>query len=277
MPDRPVLYLIDGHAVAYRQFFALPEAAFSTKSGEVTNAVYGFTRILIDILQEKRPKYLAVTFDAGLSGRDETYADYKATREKMPDSLDQQLKRIHEVVDAFNIPILKLDGYEADDVIGTITRQAEEQDVDVLIITGDRDILQLLSDNVRVQLPAWKNRPDVVYDIPKFVEKYQIQPNQLVDLKALMGDSSDNIPGIRGIGEKTGTKLLLKYGTLDNVYANVDEIKGSQHKKLVGGKEDAYISQELARIMRDLPIELDLEACVTQDFDFNDISPLFRE
>ncbi|MEL7436189.1 MAG: 5'-3' exonuclease H3TH domain-containing protein, partial [Chloroflexota bacterium] len=131
--------------------------------------------------------------------------------------------------------------------------------------------------NVRVQLPAWKNRPDVVYDIPKFVEKYQIQPNQLVDLKALMGDSSDNIPGIRGIGEKTGTKLLLKYGTLDNVYANVDEIKGSQHKKLVGGKEDAYISQELARIMRDLPIELDLEACVTQDFDFNDISPLFRE
>ncbi|MEL6525372.1 MAG: DNA polymerase I, partial [Chloroflexota bacterium] len=195
MPDRPVLYLIDGHAVAYRQFFALPEAAFSTKSGEVTNAVYGFTRILIDILQEKRPKYLAVTFDAGLSGRDETYADYKATREKMPDSLDQQLKRIHEVVDAFNIPILKLQGYEADDVIGTITRQAEEQDVDVLIITGDRDILQLLSDNVRVQLPAWKNRPDVVYDIPKFVEKYQIQPDQLVDLKALMGDSSDNIPG----------------------------------------------------------------------------------
>lgn len=277
MADRPVLYLIDGHAVAYRQFFALPEAAFSTKSGEVTNAVFGFTRILIDILQEKRPKYLAVTFDMGLSGRDEYFEDYKATREKMPTSLDQQIKRIHEVVEAFNIPILKLEGYEADDVIGTIAHQAEEQDVDVLIITGDRDILQLLSDHVQVQLPAFKSRPDVVYDIPKFVEKYQIQPNQLVDLKALMGDSSDNIPGVKGIGEKTGTKLLLEYETLDGIYDHIDLIKGSVHKKLVGGKDLAYTSQKLALIMRDLPIELSLKDCVAQDFDFNEVSPLFRE
>lgn len=277
MADRPTLYLIDGHAVAYRQFFALPEAAFSTKSGEVTNAVFGFTRILIDILQEKRPKYLAVTFDMGLSGRDEYFEDYKATREKMPDSLDQQIKRIHEVVEAFNIPILKLDGYEADDVIGTAARQAEDQDVDVLIITGDRDILQLLTEHIQVQLPAFKNRPDVVYDIPKFVDKYDIQPDQLVDLKAMMGDSSDNIPGIKGIGEKTGTKLLLEYGTLDGIYENIDLIKGSVHKKLVEGKEIAYISQRLARIMCDLPIELDLASCVSQDFDFNVVSPLFRE
>ncbi|MGB7341771.1 MAG: DNA polymerase I, partial [Phototrophicaceae bacterium] len=277
MADRPLLYLIDGHAVAYRQFFALPEAAFSTKSGEVTNAVYGFTRILIDILQEKRPKYLAVTFDEGLSGRDEYFEDYKATREKMPDSLGQQLERIHEVVEAFNIPILKLAGYEADDVIGTIARQAEEQDVDVLIITGDRDILQLLSDHVRVQLPAWKNRPDVVYDIPKFIEKYDLAPDQLVDLKAMMGDSSDNIPGIKGIGEKTGTKLLQQYHTLDGIYDNVDSIKGSVHKKLVEGKDIAYVSQRLATIMRDLPVQLDLEHCVAQDFDFNEISPLFRD
>lgn len=277
MADRPVLYLIDGHAVAYRQFFALPESAFSTKTGEVTNAVYGFTRILIDILQEKRPKYLAVTFDAGLSGRDEYFEEYKATREKMPDSLDQQLKRIHEVVEAFNIPILKLPGYEADDVIGTIARQAEEQDVDILIITGDRDILQLLSDHVQVQLPAWKSRPDIVYDIPKFIEKYQIRPDQLIDLKAMMGDSSDNIPGIKGIGEKTGTKLLLQYDTLDGIYENIDLIKGAVHKKLVEGKDIAYVSQKLATIMLDLPLELDLEGCVSQDFDFNEVSPLFRE
>ncbi|MEM9951068.1 MAG: DNA polymerase I [Chloroflexota bacterium] len=277
MPDRPTLFLIDGHAVAYRQFFALPEAAFSTKTGEVTNAVYGFTRILIDIIQEQKPKYLAVTFDAGLSGRDEYFDEYKATREKMPDSLDTQIKRIHEVVAAFNIPILKLDGYEADDVIGTIARQAEEQDVDVHIITGDRDILQLLSDHVRVQLPAWKSRPDVIYDIPKFVEKYDLHPSQLVDLKAMMGDSSDNIPGIKGIGEKTGTKLLKQYETLDNIYEHVDEIKGAVHKKLVGGKDLAYTSQKLATIMRDLPIDLNLDDCVAQDFDFNDISPLFRE
>ncbi|MGJ3238386.1 MAG: DNA polymerase I [Anaerolineae bacterium] len=277
MADRPILYLIDGHAVAYRQFYALPESAFSTKSGEVTNAVYGFTRILIDILQEKRPKYLAVTFDAGLSGRDAYFDQYKATREKMPDSLDQQIKRIKEVIAAFNIPILIYEGYEADDVLGTIAYQAEEQDVDVLIITGDRDILQLLSDHVQVQLPAFKSRPDVVYDIPKFIEKYEIAPHQLVDLKAMMGDSSDNIPGIKGIGEKTGTKLLLDYGSLDGIYEHVDEIKGSVHKKLVGGKEIAYISQKLARIMRDLPLELNLEQCVAQDFDFNEVAPLFRE
>jgi len=277
MADRPVLYLIDGHAVAYRQFFALPEAAFSTKSGEVTNAVYGFTRILIDILQEKRPKYLAVTFDMGLSGRDEYFKDYKATREKMPDSLDSQIKRIHEVVEAFNIPILKMEGYEADDIMGTIALQAEEQDVNVHIITGDRDILQLLSDHVRVQLPGWKSNPDVVYDIPKFIDKYQIRPDQLVDLKAMMGDSSDNIPGIKGIGEKTGTKLLLQYETLDGIYENVELIKGSVHKKLVEGKDIAYVSQKLATIMRDLPVELDLESCVAQDFDFNEVSPLFRE
>ncbi len=277
MADRPLLYLIDGHAVAYRQFFALPEAAFSTKSGEVTNAVYGFTRILIDILQEKRPKYLAVTFDMGLSGREEYFEDYKGNREDMPTSLDAQIKRIHEVVEAFNIPILELPGYEADDIMGTVARQAEEQDVDVLIITGDRDILQLLSDHVRVQLPAWKNRPDVVYDIPKFIEKYQIQPDQLVDLKAMMGDSSDNIPGIKGIGEKTGTKLLLQYETLDGIYDNIDLIKGAVHKKLVAEKDMAYISQRLATIMRDLPVELDLDSCVAQDFDFNEVSPLFKE
>lgn len=277
MADRPLLYLIDGHAVAYRQFFALPEAGFSTKSGEVTNAIHGFTRILINIVQEKRPKYLAVTFDMGLSGREEYFPEYKGTREKMPDSLGQQLKRIHEVVEAFNIPILELPGYEADDIIGTIASQAEEQDVDVLIITGDRDILQLLSDHVSVQLPGWKGKPDTVYDIPKFVEKYQIQPNQLVDLKAMMGDSSDNIPGVKGVGEKTGTKLLLQYETLDAIYDNIDLIKGAVHKKLVADKEMAYVSQRLATIMRDLPVELNLDSCVAQDFDFNEIAPLFRE
>ncbi len=277
MSDRPLLYLIDGHAVAYRQFHALPEQAFSTKSGEVTNAVYGFTRILIDILLDKKPKYLAVSFDAGMSGRDEVYGEYKATREKMPDSLEQQLTRIVEVVQAFNIPIMQLDGYEADDVLGTITRQAEEQDIDVLIITGDRDILQLLSEHVRVQLPAYKNKPDVIYDIPQFREKYGLEPGQLVDLKALMGDSSDNIPGIKGIGEKTGTNLLQKYGTLDGIYDHIAEIKGAQQKKLLAGREDAYLSQELARIQRDLPITLEIDQCLTQDFDFNKVTAIFRE
>jgi DNA polymerase I len=277
MANRPLLYLVDGHAVAYRQFHALPEAAFSTKSGEITNAVYGFTRILIDILIEKRPKYLAVSFDAGLSGRENIYSAYKAQRPDMPVSLDSQIKRIYEVVKAFNIPILQIEGYEADDVMGTITKQAEAQNVDVHIITGDRDILQLLSDNVRVQLPAFKNKADMVYDIPAFIEKYQIRPDQLVDLKALMGDTSDNIPGVKGIGEKTGTSLLLEYDTLDGIYNNIEVLKGATKTKLLEGKESAYLSQDLARIRCDLPIQLELQKCVTQDFNFEEVSTIFRD
>jgi DNA polymerase-1 len=277
MANRPLLYLIDGHAVAYRQFHALPEAAFSTKSGEVTNAVFGFTRILIDILLDKKPKYLAVSFDAGLSGREVIYPDYKGHREKMPDSLDQQIKRIYEVVKAFNIPILQIEGYEADDIIGTIAKQAESQNVDVHIITGDRDILQLLSDNVRVQLPSFKNKVDEIYDIPKFIEKYQLRPDQLVDMKALMGDTSDNIPGVKGVGEKTATTLLLEHETLDGIYNNIELIKGAVQKKLIEGKDSAYLSQDLAQIRFDLPVKLELEKCVTQDFDVKVVSPLFRE
>ncbi|NOG49675.1 MAG: hypothetical protein HND48_09710 [Chloroflexi bacterium] len=150
----PRMILIDGHAVAYRQFFALPVESMSTRAGEPTNAVFGFTRILLDILQKDRPDYLAVSFDMGLSGRDVLFGEYKGTREKMPDELRSQLERIDEVVRAFNIPVLTLDGYEADDVIGTATRQAEAQDVASRIITGDRDLLQLLSGHVTVRAPV---------------------------------------------------------------------------------------------------------------------------
>ena len=275
MPARPVLYLIDGHAVAYRQFFAMPAAGFTTRSGEPTNATFGFTRILLDILEIHKPHYLAVSFDMGLSGRDEMFADYKGTRERMPDDLSVQMKRIHELVEAFNIPILELEGYEADDVMGTIAAQAEEQDIYVHIITGDRDILQLLSSHVQVQLPS-RGNPDVVYDMEMFREAYDgLEPNQLVDLKALMGDSSDNIPGVKGIGQKGGTKLLLEYGTLDNIYTNIDNIKGANQKKLIADREMAYISQELATIQRDVPIQLNLEACVAQDYDGLEVDSLF--
>ena len=277
MTESPTLYLIDGHAVAYRQFFALNSPNFSTREGEPTNATYGFTRILLDILENMRPKYLAVTFDRGLSGRDEMFPDYKGTREKMPDELRVQLTRIAEVVETFNIPILAVDGYEADDVIGTIATQAEPENVRVHIITGDRDILQLLTETVAVQLPQ-RGGDDVVYDIPKFEEKYDgLRPDQLIDLKALMGDASDNIPGVRGIGQKTATKFLLQYGTLDEIYANIDDIKGANQKKLIEGRELAYISQELATIQRDVPVTLDLAACVAQDFDMNRVDKLFGE
>lgn len=273
---RPILYLIDGHAVAYRQFYALNGAGFTTSSGEPTNAVFGFTRGLLDILQNERPKYLAVSFDRGLSGREDLYADYKGTRDKMPDDLQIQMIRIEQIVRAFNIPILAVEGYEADDVIGTVAKQAEAEGVHIHIITGDRDILQLLTPNVRVQLPK-RGESDQVFDIAAFEEKYNIRPDQLVDMKALMGDSSDNIPGVKGIGEKGAAKLLTDYETLDGIYSHIEDIKGATRTKLENDHEMAYISQNLAQIQRNVPIEITLAACEAHDFDVNVVAELFRE
>jgi DNA polymerase I len=277
MTMRPVFYIIDGHAVAYRQFHGLPVRAFSTSSGEPTNATYGFARILLDLILNVKPAYLAVSFDRGLSGREEIFPDYKGTREKMPEELAIQISRIYEVVSTFNIPVLALDGYEADDIIGTVARQAERAGVDVRIVTGDRDLLQLLTEHVTVQLPSRRDAPDEVYDIPRFIEKYGVRPDQLVDMKALTGDSSDNIPGVAGIGEKTAAKLLQDYDTLDGVFEHLDQQKGALRTRLESGRDLAYLSRELAQIRYDVPVELNLEACVSHDFDVEAVLALFQE
>lgn len=279
MPEqtRPTLVLIDGHAVAYRMFFALPLAGFQTKAGEPTNAAYGFARSLLDIL-ETEPDYLAVTFDQGLSGRDETYGEYKGTRDKMPDELRVQLDRIRELVMAFNIPILELEGYEADDVLGSVAPQAEAAGADVLIITGDRDILQLLTEHTKVQLPPGRNSNEPkLYDLDRFRAEYGVEPPQLVDLKGLMGDSSDNIPGVKGVGEKTAKKLIGAYGSVTGVYEHIDETKGALKTKLETDRENAFLSRELAEIQRDVPVALDLAACVATDYEYNAVERVFRE
>lgn len=274
MVTRPMFYIIDGHALAYRQFFALPVTSFSTRTGEPTNATYGFARTLLDILQKDKPQYIAVSFDRGLSGRDQLYGEYKGTREKMPGELVTQMKRINQLVEAFNMPLLALEGYEADDVIGSIVPQAETQGVNIRIVTGDRDILQLLSDQVTVQMPR-RGEADVVYDTAKFREEYGLEPWQLVEFKALVGDNSDNIPGVKGIGEKGATTLLQQYQTIDNLYAHIDEIKGATQRKLIDGRESAYLSKKLAAIQRDVPIILDLNACLAHDYDAAKVDALF--
>ncbi|GAB4569723.1 MAG: DNA polymerase I [Anaerolineae bacterium] len=277
--ERPLLMMIDGHALAYRQFFALPIASFSTPEGEPTNATFGFARTLLDILQHDRPDYLLVTFDRGMSGRDTLYEEYKGTREKMPDELRVQLQRIRELVEAFNIPILEVDGYEADDILGTLAEQAEAQGLDVVIVTGDRDLLQLVTDHVKVKLPASRsNQADEPYDIAAFQEKYDgLTPPQLVDLKGLMGDSSDNIPGVKGIGEKGGIKLLKAYGSLEGIYEHLEDLPKGQRSKLESERDLAFLSRELARIKHDAPVTLDLDACVAHDYDRNRVAELFRK
>ncbi|MCB8984772.1 MAG: DNA polymerase I [Ardenticatenaceae bacterium] len=272
------LVLIDGHALAYRMFYALPLEAFTTKEGEPTNATYGFTRTLLDlILADNPPEYLAVSFDVGKTFRDDLFTEYKGTREKMPDELALQIERIREVVQTLNIPVLELEGYEADDVLGTVARQARPHAVPVHIITGDRDLLQLVDDNTQVELPSRASQPPEIYDETAVFDKFGVRPDQIVDYKALVGDTSDNIPGVSGVGPKTAAKLLGQYDTLDNLYAHIDDVKGAMGKKLAEGKDSAYLSQKLARIVTDAPIQLEIEACRAQDFEAAPVLEIFRD
>lgn len=274
---RKRLVLIDGHGLAYRMFFAI-QAAMSTREGEPTNATYGFTRTLLNIINgDDPPDYIAVSFDVGETFRDAMFDEYKATREKMPDELHVQIERIHDVLDAFNIPILEVDGYEADDVLGTLARKAQQAGVEAFIVTGDKDLLQLVDDGVLVQLPGGRTGEITVYDREKVREKMGIEPEQIVDYKALVGDTSDNIPGVSGIGDKTATKLLNTWGTLETIYEHLDEIKSTRARNaLDGAREQAFLSQKLARIVTDVPLEFELEACRTHDFDREKVVQIFR-
>ena len=236
----PILYLIDGHALAYRTYFALTSGSssgFRTHEGEPTAGVFGFTSVLLKLLEQEHPEYLAVAFDVGRTFRDDLFAEYKGTREKMPDELRTQMERIRQIVDAFNIPRLEMEGYEADDVLGSVAYSAVEQGLGVKIITGDRDLLQLVNERIIVSLPG-KSLAESKDYLPEDVLAYLgVRPDQVVDYKALVGDKSDNIPGVPGIGEKTAVTLLAKYDTLEGIYAHLGELSEGVKKKLEAGHE----------------------------------------
>src|SRR5664280_2756281 len=264
----PTLYLIDGHALAYRMYFALtagtPSTRWQTSTGEPTAGTYGFVRELLRIFEQEKPDYLAVAFDTGKTFRDEIYPEYKATRAKMPDDLRLQIERIRQVVDAFNIPRLEMEGFEADDVLGSAAHWAARQGLGVKIITGDRDLLQLVNQRIIVYLAGDDQNYITAEDV---LAKLHVRPEQVVDYKALVGDKSDNIPGVAGVGEQTTETLLEKYGTLDAIYAHLDEIEPRWQTKLAAGKDSAYMSYNLARIRTDLPVTIDLEQARTDAFD----------
>jgi len=275
----PSLYLIDGHALAYRTYFALTRGtpgSFTTRSGEPTAGIFGFTSVLMRILEQEEVDYLAVAFDTGRTFRDDIYPEYKGTRAKMPDDLRPQIERIRQLVDAFNIPRLEKEGYEADDVLGSVAYSAKNLGLGVKIFTGDRDLLQLVNERIIVNLPG-KSLSDSSDYLPKDVKEYLgIWPEQVVDYKALVGDSSDNIPGVTGIGQKTATTLLETYENLDNIFAHINDLSPSVKKKLEDGRENAYMSQELARIVTDLDVDLDLEQARPDHFDPRVVEELFR-
>ncbi|MEW5941094.1 MAG: 5'-3' exonuclease H3TH domain-containing protein, partial [Chloroflexota bacterium] len=274
----PTLYLIDGHALAYRMYFALTAGGgagsrWQTSKGEPTAGTYGFARELMRLLEQEKPEYIAVAFDTGKTFRDEMFPEYKATRAKMPDDLRAQIERIREMVDAFNIPRLEVDGYEADDVLGTVAKQVTAQGLGVKIITGDRDLLQLVGERTAVYLAGDDQTYITDADVAR---KLGVRPDQVVDYKAIVGDTSDNIPGVKGVGEKTAIGLLEKFGTLDAIYANLDQVEKRWKAKLEEGKESAYLSYKLARIDTDISIKFDLEKARSHDFDVAEVTAFFE-
>lgn len=239
------LVLIDGNSLLYRAFYALP--LLHNDKGVYTNAVYGFSNILFRIIEEEQPTHMLVAFDAGKTTfRHSTYKEYKGGRQKTPPELSEQFPVMKEALQAFQIPTYELELYEADDIIGTLAYQAGKENWNVKVISGDRDLLQLISKNVTVDVTKKGVSEVESYTPESLLEKMEITPEQVIELKALMGDNSDNIPGVPGVGVKTATKLIKQYGTLQDVYANIDEVSGKKLKEnLANHEEEARMSREL--------------------------------
>ena len=276
----PILHLIDGHALAYRTYYALSATGgnrFQTSTGEPTAGIYGFASVLLRLLEQEKPEYIAVAFDTGKTFRDEIYPDYKGTREKMPDELRSQIKRIRQLVDAFNFPRLEAEGFEADDVLGSIANQAVKKGFGVKIYTGDRDLLQLVNDRIIVNLPGKQLSDAKDYNAEDVKAYLGVRPDQVVDFKALAGDSSDNIPGVQGIGKKTATTLLEQYNHLDDIYAHIEDVPTRVRNRLEPGQESAYLSYKLATIRTDVEIALDLEKAHIKNIDIHAVKQLFYE
>ncbi|MBW4873951.1 MAG: DNA polymerase I, partial [Paeniclostridium sp.] len=270
------LVIIDGNSIINRAFYALPD--LTNKQGLHTNAIYGFTTMLFKIIENYKPTHISVAFDKKApTFRHLEYKEYKAGRKKMPDELREQIEPLKNVLDAFKINRLELEGYEADDIIGTVSLKAEKEGYKVFIVTGDKDAIQLAS-KTTTTLITKKGVGEVdEFDFDEVMKKYEMTPNQFIDLKGLMGDKSDNIPGVPGIGEVTGIKLIKEFGSIENIIENVDSIKGSSRKKIEEHKDLAIMSKRLATIIRDVPIDITIDDLSFGDYDKANVIDVFNE
>ncbi|WP_332629096.1 DNA polymerase I [Halalkalibacter flavus] len=271
------LVLIDGNSIAYRAFFALP--LLNNDKGVYTNAVYGFTTMLLKIIEEEKPTHMLVAFDAGKTTfRHKTFDEYKGGRQKTPPELSEQFHLVREMLDAFNISRYEVENYEADDIIGTLAKEASNKDFEVKVYSGDKDLLQLVSDKVTVVLTKKGITNVEAYDEALIAEKYGISPKQIIDMKGLMGDSSDNIPGVPGVGEKTALKLLKEFGSVEKVLDSIDQISGKKMKeKLEENREQALMSKELATIFVDVPFETQLDDLSFGEYEKQNVVKLMKE
>lgn len=275
--DKKTLFLLDGHSITHRAFYALP--LLTNDEGQYTNAVFGFIRMLFSLTDEWNPDRMVVTFDKKApTFRHEEYEEYKANRKKMPEELVPQIPMLQQTLAKLEIPIIAQEGYEADDLLGTLSKQAAAQDYDVYIITGDRDALQLVSENVKVMYTRKGLSDLVIYDLEKIFDKYELPPEKLIDMKGLMGDSSDNIPGVPGIGEKTAIKLLKQFDSIDEVLNNIDQVSGKKRKEnLRKFSDQAKMSYRLAKIKRDVAVDLDFDKCRIDLYDDGEVVEHFKK
>ncbi len=275
--DAPQLFLVDGNSLAYRAFFALPES-IGTSDGRPTNAIYGLASMLVKIIDEHHPQGVVVAWDAGMSGREVTYDLYKAQRKPRPDLLREQWPHLMPLVEAFGYTNVRVEGYEADDVIASLVRQAREQGIEVVVVTGDRDAYQLVGEGVRVMSTSRGITETKIYDSAAVEERYGVPPELITDLMGLRGDTSDNIPGVPGIGEKTASQLLQKFGSLEKVLESVEEISGAKRKQnLVEHAGDARMSKQLATLHYDIETGVDLAQAMSSEPDRGALRDFMRE
>ena len=275
MEEKEKLVLVDGNAILHRAYHALP--ALTTRNGELVNAVYGFALMLFKIFADLQPKYLAVCFDtAAPNFRHAEFVGYKANRPRMDSELAGQIEKVHQLVEAFNIPVVEVDGYEADDVIATLAIKASN--VEVIIVTGDKDLMQLVNDKIKLYMPTRGLSEGQIVGPEEVKEKMGILPEKIVDYKGLVGDPSDNYPGVPGIGPKTAISLLEQFGSVEGVYQNLGKISSKNVlSKLAEGAESAVLSKKLATIVLDAPVRVNLTDCLARDFDKEKVSTFFKE
>jgi len=270
------LVLIDGHAILHRAYHALPP--LTTRSGELVNAVYGFCTILLKVIDDLKPKYLAVAFDTPKpTFRQDIFIGYQAQRPKMEEELAGQIEKVQKVLEAFKIPVFAVEGYEADDVIATIAKKAAKKQ-EVIIVSGDRDLFQLVDERIKIYMPIRGLSEAQLFGEKQVGEKMGVKPKQIIDYKALVGDASDNYPGVPGIGPKTAVELLERFGTLENIYQSLDRIENQVLKeKLVKGKENAELSKKLATIITNVPINFDWEKSQLGDLGSEEALAILRQ
>ena len=271
--------IIDAMALAYKAYFVFINRPLVSTKGEPTSAVFGFLNQLMKILEDTKPDYLAVAFDSKeKTFRHERYEGYKASRAEMPEDMVPQIGRIKEIITAMNIPLYIKPGYEADDIIGTAVCKAEEKGLESFVITPDKDFNQLVTEKVKIVRPGKSTEEIVFYDVKKVNDEFGFEPKQMIDYLALIGDKSDDIPGIAGIGPKTALPLIQKYGSVESIYEHIDEIeKPALKKKLVEGEANAFLSKELATIHCEVPLEFDFEKARMSEPDFDKLREIFLQ